>query len=559
MFPKPSRHWQQWLASRLKWGRWFALVCTCCLLAIACNPQPQADSPSPTPAPAIGDRIVLGTTSKLRTLDPADAYDLSSGYLLNNLGDRLYAYPLGTQDIQPQLATALPTVSDDGLTYTVPLRQGVKFHDGTPFDAEAMAFSLRRFMENGGQPSFLLGDIIDSVEATGEYELTFSLKQPFAGFTALLTFPGACAVSPQHYQIGPGAFQPDTFVGTGRYRLANYGPDSLTLEVFEDYWGEKPANDGIDLQRFTSEGNLYNAFRTGAIDVGYETLDPDQIRSLETMAPERGWQVISANGNSVTYWTLNTQTPPLDNVKVRQALAFLVDRPALIDRVSPGQAEPLYSLIPNTFDVSEAVFQTRYGDGKAEEAKALLAEEGYDADNPLSIEVWYPSGSPVRVMLASTLKAIAERELGEIVQLELKSVEFTTATANIDKGVYQTFLTNWFLDFFDPDNYVQPFLSCSEGSPLRGCVSGGSQAQGSFYYNDRANAAIDRQRQERDPQKRKAIFSEIQQILAEEVPYIPLFQNKEYAFAQAGIEGVQLQPAQPFPLWEIRKTNTSDS
>ena len=109
------------------------------------------------------------------------------------------------------------------------MREGVTFHDGTPFNAEAMVFSLQRFMQNGGKPAFLLGDVISKVEASGEYELKISLQKPFAALTALLAFPGACAVSPQAYKIGAGQFSPNILVGTGKYKLGQFKSDSINF------------------------------------------------------------------------------------------------------------------------------------------------------------------------------------------------------------------------------------------------------------------------------------------------------------------------------------------
>ncbi|GAB4282944.1 MAG: ABC transporter substrate-binding protein [Oscillatoriaceae cyanobacterium] len=546
-----------------RWGQFIGLFCICLFLTVSCGgSKTQAPQTTQSGSQQGGDvgsnRITIGTTAKIRTLDPADAYDLASGMLLENMGDRLYTYADGTRQLQPHLAAALPTVSSDGLTYTIPLRSGVTFHDRTPFNAEAMAFSLKRFMENRGQPSFLLSDTISSITATAEYELTIKLKKPFAAFPALLTFFGACAVSPKHYQIGAGKFQPDTFVGTGPYKLAELGTDKIKLDVFENYWGKKPANQGIDIQRLSNPVNLYNAFRTGAVDVAYETLDPDQIRSLEQMAPQTGWQVLKNNGNFVSYWVLNVKKPPLDNQKVRQALAAIIDRNLLIERVQAGQADPLYSLIPSNFDAYKPTFKERYGDdGNTALAKQLLTEAGYNQSNPLKLEIWYPSTSPVRGLVASALKAIAEKQLGGILQLQLNSVEFTTASANLDKGVYQTFLFNWVPDFYDPDNFIYPFLSCPQGNPTTGCQSGGSQSQGSFYYNPTANQLLDQQRQELNPEKRAAMLGQIQDLIAKEVPYIPLFQNKDYAFAQKHINGVTLDPSRVFPMWNITKTKNS--
>ena len=128
-----------------------SLLCICILLVSSCANN-QASNPS---ADSSGNgRITIGTTAKPRTLDPADAYELSSLSLVYNMSDRLYTYAPGSTELKPELATALPTVSDDGLTYTIPIRKGVVFHDDTKFDAKAMEFSLRRFIENKGKPSY---------------------------------------------------------------------------------------------------------------------------------------------------------------------------------------------------------------------------------------------------------------------------------------------------------------------------------------------------------------------------------------------------------------------
>ena len=114
-------------------------------------------------------------------------------------------------------------------------------------------------------------------------------------------------------------------------------------------------------------------------------------------------------------------------------------------------------------------------------------------------------------------------------------------------------MSNWYPDFLDADNYIYPFLDCAKGTSEQGCSEGGSQSQGSFYYSDRLNELIDQQRRESNPEKRQEIFKEIQQILVEDVPYIPLWQTKEYAFAQTNINGVTINPSQTFPFWTIEQ------
>jgi peptide/nickel transport system substrate-binding protein len=548
-----------WLSlSVRRWSRitqFLSLFCLCLFLVVSCAPRPQtATPPSGSVNTTTGDgRITIGTTAKPRTLDPADAYELASLGLVINMSDRLYTYEPGSTEIKPQLATALPKVSQDGLTYTIPIRQGVVFHDGTPFSAKAMEFSIQRFIENKGKPSFLLADTVDSVKATGENELTIKLKKPFAAFPSLLAFSGVCAVSPKAYELGAGKFKPNIFVGTGPYKLANYGTDSLRFDVFDQYWGEKPANKGVNVQIQTSPVNLFNAFRTGAVDVAYLSLQPDQIRSLEEGAKKGDWQGITAQGSVVSYLVLNRNQKPLDKPEVRAAIATIIDRPLLNERALLGQADPLYSMIPTTFNVSQPLFKDKYGDANFDKAKQLLTTAGFSKENPAKVQVWYPSSSPTRSLAAQTLKSLVDTKMDGIIQLEVTPAEAPSFYKDIAKGLYPAALLDWYPDFLDPDNYVQPFLACQKGSVAKGCEDGGSQTQGSFYYSEAVNKLIDQQRKEQNPEARQKIFAEIQTQVASDVPYVPLWQNKDYVFAQKGVRNVQLDPTQNLIYKTIKK------
>ncbi|MEA5563535.1 ABC transporter substrate-binding protein [Planktothrix agardhii] len=531
--------------------KWIGLFCLFCLILVSCSSQQRISSSSPSSSD--NGRITIGTTLKLRTLDPADAYEVISGNILYNLGDRLYDYEIGTNQLIPKLATALPTLSSDGLTYTIPIRKGVLFHDQTPFDAAAMEFSIKRFIQNAGSPSSLLADTIDTVQATGDYELTIKLKKPFAAFPSLLAFSGITAVSPQFYEIGEGKFKPNEFVGTGPYKLKSLGIDVIRLDAFDQYWGEKPANTGIDIQRFSSSSNLFNAFRSSAVDIAYLSLNPDQISSLQKGAEAGNWQMISANGNTINYLLINVKSEPLNRIEVRQALAALINRSIINERVLQNQGEKLFSLIPTTFSDYKPTFYLKYGDGNIEKAKQLLTQAGYTPENPAIVELWYASNSSNKGFLGLTLKALADRDLGGLLKLQLNSVESTTAFKYLEEGIYPTFILDWYADFLDADNYIQPFLECSQGSVETGCVKGSSQYQGSFYYSDRMNQLIAQQRQEQNPEARKLIFQEIQELLAEDVPYIPLWQDKTYVFAKNGIDNIRLQLTQQLPFWTIKK------
>ncbi|MEB3309200.1 MAG: ABC transporter substrate-binding protein [Snowella sp.] len=535
-------------------NRFFQVIISfglCVLLMMGCS---QAQNPSSRPANADKNTITIGTILRPRTLDPADSYELAGLMVIYNLGETLYSYKLGTTELQPHLAIDLPKISENGLTYTIPLRQGIKFHDGTPFNAEAMAFSLNRFIKNGGEPSFLLSDTVETIQATGEYELTVTLKAPFAAFTALLAYPGACAISPKAYEIGEGKFIPEKFVGTGPYQLISMSSDSLRLEAFADYWGEKPKNRGINLQLYPSNpANLFNAFRTQAIDVAYQSLMPQQVKLLKAEAEQGKVQVIESSGSVINFIALNMNSDPLRQKLVRQAIASLVDREMLNERILQGQGKSLYSMIPLSFASYKPVFQEAYGDHNVEKARQLLQKAGYSKENPVTVQIWHSSGSINASIVAALFKALSKRDLEGAIQFQPNSIAGAAYFKNIGKGLYESTVSNWYPDFLDPDNYIYPFLSCPKGSASKGCEEGGGQSQGSFYYNEQMNQWIDQQRQEADPVKRNAILAKIQTQLADDVPYIPLWQTKDFAFAQKDIQGVIINPSQTFPFWTIER------
>jgi peptide/nickel transport system substrate-binding protein len=527
----------------VQWWRSLVMAGIVAMLLVSCR---QA-----VPTQNMRDRIVLGTTAKVATVDPADASSSFAGALLYNLSDRLYTYKLGTTELEPQLASALPQVSADGLVYKIPLRQGVVFHDGTPFNAAAMAFSLNRLRENQGSAPISLSEA-KSIVASGEYELTITLKKPFTAFPALLTFTGTAAVSPKAYEIKENSFKPKEFVGTGPYKLTQFGTDLIRLEPFEQYWGGKPANAGVDIQLLSSGANLYNAFRTGKIDLALQGLAVEQIRNLQSDAAQKGWQVVERSGNGINYIVPNMKSAPLDQLAVRQALALAVDRSILQERVFAGQVEPLYSLLPNQMTGQTQVFRETYGDGQFDRAQELLKQAGFSPQKPAVVELWYRSNITTDQFVALTLKAVIRQKLAGLMQIELNSVESTTAYGRLNQSVYPSFILDWSGDYFDPDTYIYPFLDCEKGEK-QVCAEGQTPEGGSFYFSEAANQLVAASRKERDPGKRTQILSQLQQLVAQDVPYIPLWQGKDYLFIQKGISGGSLEVTQKVPFWKLRK------
>ncbi|MDX1977689.1 MAG: ABC transporter substrate-binding protein [Pseudanabaenaceae cyanobacterium bins.68] len=506
-----------------------------------------------TPIAKTSNRISLGTTATIRTLDPADNTAFFASNILFNTTETLYTYAPGTTNLVPLLAQALPQVSGDGLTYRIQLRQGIKFHDQTNFDAIAMAFSLRRFMNAGGAPAYILKDAIAAVKANSATELEIKLKQPLQFFPKLLAYTGTGAISPKAYGQ---KFLPNQIIGTGAYRLQEYSPGKiLRLEPFADYWAEPPRNSGIDIQFFSSSANLLNGFKTGSVDVAFQTLSPNQIRNLIENASSKGWQVTSGQSATILYMSLNLRQPPLNHPLVRQAIAAALDRRLLQQRVFQNQRLPIYSLIPQIFPAYRPSFQQKYGDGNSQLAQKLLQQAGYSPEHPAKLTIWYsPNYGGNGDLVASTLKAVLERNGGKALVVEIAKVNQTTANAFIDRGVYPIFLFDWVPDILDPDNFLDPFLTCAKGDE-KGCTAGSSHFQGSFYFNPKINQLIAAQRREPNSWQREQLLTRIQQIVAEDVPFIPLWQNQEYVFSSPKITGARLEPNQQLNYRLLRKRN----
>ena len=233
-------------------------------------------------APRWDSRLTVASAGRISSLDPAQANG-GNHPVAQRLGDPLYALDSNGQ-LEPRLASSLPRISADGRTVTIPLRQDVLFHDGTRFNAEAMAFSLRRFLSIGTL-SYVVGDRIASIEVEDPYTLRLNLNRRSTSLEGLLTSLNLTPISPTAYSEHQDRFLHDRFVGTGPYRLTSFSEHQQRLEPFDRYWGEPPSNDGLDLITLSNSTALYGALRSGEVDVLLSaSIDEDQRHALHQLA-----------------------------------------------------------------------------------------------------------------------------------------------------------------------------------------------------------------------------------------------------------------------------------
>lgn len=497
----------------------------------------QAETATATGA-KLAEKIVIGTTDKVTDLDPANAYDFFTWEVLNNIMEGLVKYEPGTDRIVPALAESWE-VQEDGKVWIFHLRKDAKFCDGTPVKAQDVVRSIERVMKLEGDPSWLVTEFVEKVEALDDYTVKFTLKKPVGFFLAVLATPPYFPVSPKYPddQIVSDA----TWGGAGPYCIKEFKRDEyIILEANPYYYGEKPKTPTVVIRFYKDATTLRLALENGEVDIAWRTLRPNDYRELEK---DSRFKVIEVPGSFIRYIVVNTKMEPTSEKLVRQAIAAAIDRKELADIVFMGTMEPLYSLVPKGLWSHIDAFKEKYGDANIELAKKLLRQAGYDENNKLKLELWYTPThyGDTEADLAQLIKEQLERT--GVIEVELKSSEWATYVKQLRSGQMMLSLLGWYPDYIDPDNFLTPFLH-----------SGANKWTGTGYANPEVDKLLDEAAVLTDQQERAKLYENVQQILAEDAPFIPILQGKLYVVAQKNVEGVKVGPSMLLQYYTIYKT-----
>ena len=497
--------------------------------------------------PRVAGRLVVASKSRIDSLDPAGAYTVGAMQLLSATGDPLYAInPKG--QLEPRLATELPQLSRDRLRARLQLRRGVFFHDGSRFDAAAMVFSLKRFLAIG-KLSYLLGDRVADVRATGSHEIELRLKRPYSALPQLLSAINLTPVSPRAYGPYAKKLLNGSFVGTGPYRLASFNPQQQRLEPFAGYWGRKPANSGLDLVALSNSTALFGALQSGEVDVLLSTsLEIDQQAALHRQAVGGGLLEAVGPALEIGYLTLLSDQPPLADQRLRQALALSLDRELISRRVSLGLRDPLQTLVPPNLAGAAASAWPSYD---SERARQLYRQAGYCRGKILSLPLTFRSNIPTDRLFALTWQAQLRQDLADCVRLELNGMEATTAYRQLGDGAFALILLDWMGDFPDADNYITPLLSCDQARGQR-CLQGASAASGSFWTAPGLEARL-RLSAALEGTARQRLLAQLQTQVAAATPYIPLWLVAPRAWARPPLSRPRYDGSGRLLLQELRR------
>jgi len=488
------------------------------------------------PAGPAVSRIVIGVTDKVTDIDPSNAYDFYTWEVLLNTMGGLLRYAPGTTELEPGLAISY-TVSPDGMEYTFRLRPNLYFADGTPMTAEDVVRSVKRVMEISGDPAWLVTEYVKDVIAVDDHTVKFILKRPVGFFPALVA---TAPYFPVHPAYKPKEIDSDqTAGGVGPYRIVKWVRDvELVLEANPYWWEGAPKTRQIVIKFFKDATALRMALEAGEIDIAWRTLRPTDIEDLKG---KTGIKVIEVPGPYIRYIVFHMKIPPFDNPLVRKALAAAVNRKAICERIFLGTTAPLYSMVPMGMWSHKDSFLEKYGEHNLELAKKLLKEAGYSETNKLKIELWYtPTHYGDTEVDVATLIKEAWEETG-MVEVTLKSAEWTTYLEYVRKGMLGAFLLGWYPDYLDPDDYTNVFVNAPH--------------IGNAYVNSELKKLLEEASIKPTIEERTELYEKAQDIWADDAAIVPLFQGKLSIAVREDVEGVILDPTMLFRYWLIYKTS----
>jgi peptide/nickel transport system substrate-binding protein len=466
--------------------------------------------------------VRVGVSGLPSTLDPAAALEGTVPLVARQVFDTLVAYREGTTDIEPALATRW-IVARDGLTWSFALRDSVKFHDGTSLTAADVVASFERQLRAETPGSAVvwsalfrgLPGVVRAVKATDRRTVQFLLVQPYAPLLTVLAHPGLGVVKSVTGSDGTARL-----IGTGPYRVVDASAGRLALEAVPGHWAGSPKSERLVILDVPTDDQAETDLDANTLDVWFPAGPPRRTEGA-----------LSVPGLRVGYLALQTEKEPLSRKKVRQAIAVALD-PAVIGIALERAAVPLQSFLP------PGVWGRREGSpligGGRATVKALLAEGGGWATGVLPTLLVPSETSPVNLPKLAELIQLA---LGAAeMPVNLRTDEPDAARMSFQKGEHDLALVEGAVVGGDPHLFLFP-LSASEAA-----AKGPRALNFSFYRNARLDDALIRASQLSFRPERQRLYQRAQAILADDLPWLPIYVRLHWALARAGVRGLRLHP-----------------
>ncbi|MET4662342.1 ABC transporter substrate-binding protein [Streptomyces fungicidicus] len=498
-----------------------------------------------------GDAIVVGTTDRftaseeegLAPLDPAWAYDVGTWNILRQTVQTLMVQPRGDGEPVPEAAESCGFTDAGNERYSCTLRDGLKFSNGDAITAEDVKFSIERALSlEGDSGVFALLSTIDTVETQGDREVIFHLKSADATFPYKLSTPVAGIVNSEDYDKGKlrEGFDVD---GSGPYTIESKVEDgalvSATFTKNPSYKGAlKVNNDKVEMVSFDSADAMGDALEKGDLDLMTRSMSPEQIQKLGT-ATGGEIELVESPGLEIRYLAFNTNATSVKDKAVRQAMAQIINRSELVGNVYGSQAEPLFSLVPAGVTGHSNAFFNKYGDPSAAKARELLQDAG--VTTPVKLTLHYTTdhyGPATKAEFEQLSKQLNDSGLFET---DTEGTAWSKFRPSGQKGKYDVYGMGWFPDYPDADAFLAPFLDEDNflNSP--------------YANNEIRKDLIPESRRQADRLSASDSLTEIQDIVADDVPVLPLWQGKQYVAARDGVTGTAyaVNASATLQLWEL--------
>lgn len=518
------------------------------------------------------ETFVMESIGEPDYLDPAVDYETAGGEVIENVYETLVYYKgPSAVDLEGLLATDW-TISDDGLEYTFTLRKGVKFHDGTTFNASAVKYSIDRAIRIGDPdgPFWILAQCIKGgpdymnfiytmtgeetqaeidaaanaylaaggVTVIDEYTVKITLEFPYAPFIYCMAFWVAAIVSPSfveaHGGITNGAhneYMDEHTCGTGPFKMVEWEKlVSITLERNDDYWRTPAKLERVILRRVEETDTRIMDIEAGDADCVYwPTTVYDRVydkTTKESLIPDLR-VVAELPTFRVMFLGFNLNMKPFDDINIRRAFSWAFDYETFINEVVYGFGTQLQGPIPKgMFGHNDTLWMYSYDPDKA---KAILDDYAWTAENA-TIELFYNSGNPVREKACMLLKDSVEG-LGLGIEIVVTPLIWADYLAKMRASALPIFFLGWAPDYADPDNYVDPF-----------CRSTGAFAFRVGYGDPQMDDWIDAAKRETDPDRRIELYGKIQDKIMEDCVFIWCYQGTNFHVERTWVKGYYYNP-----------------
>ncbi len=507
--------------------RLLALVASIALLGavvISASAAPAA------PPPQRGGALLVGSGTDATTLDGHLYTDAPTATIMEHITETLFELTAEGK-VRPRLALS-QSVSPDGRTWTMRLRTGVRFHDGTAFDAEAAKFNLDRILNPATRaPWRFLIDRVTSITVVDASTIRLATNAPFAPLLAHLTHSGTAMQSPTAIaRLGADYFRQP--VGTGAFKFKEWvRGDRITVSRNDDYWGDKAFLDEVQFRVIPDDGARLAALEAGSLHVAVR-VPPREIERLKT---SQTLTVQIDTSLRTIYVAFNVSRPPFNDKRLRQALNHAVNKRAIVASALNGTARVSDAPIAPNVEGYSAI-QTY--DWDIERAQALLREAGFSRDRPLRAVFHHPTGRYIRdAEIAASIQGLARRAG---IELELRTLEFGAYIALTarpkEQNDIQMYMLGWGTVTGDADYGLYALFHSSQFPPV-GFNRG-------FYQNARVDALLDQGRTTVDQSARDRIYADAMKIIMDDAAWIFLHSESQVTGIRGTAQGVIVHPGE---------------